>query len=168
MKPLLLHQITPEIKAKALRYLMFLKKKRNCVIKGRGCADGRPQRIYKTKEETSSLTASIESILITSVMDALENRDIAYVDIPGSFLQTKASDVTIIKLQGEVVDALLRINPTWTKYVVYLGEKMIPTIYSEAIKALYGTLDTSTLFYENLCSCLMDELGFKRNGTDMI
>ena len=51
---------------------MFLKKKRNGAIKGRGCADGRPQRIYKTKVETSSPIASIEEIFITSAMDALE------------------------------------------------------------------------------------------------
>ena len=113
MKSLLPQQITPEIKVKALGYLMFLKKKINGVIKGRGCADGRPQHIYKTKEETSSPTASIESIFITSVMDALENRDVAHVNIPGAFLQTKASNGTIIKLQGAVVDALLRINPSW-------------------------------------------------------
>ena len=72
VKPLLPHQITLEIKSKALGYLMFLKKKRNGVIKGRGCADGRPQRIYKTKVETSSPIASIEEIFITSAMDALE------------------------------------------------------------------------------------------------
>ena len=31
---------------KALRYLMFLKEKRDGTIKARGCADGRLQRIY--------------------------------------------------------------------------------------------------------------------------
>ena len=31
-------------KKRALQYLMFLKKKRNGKIKGRGCADGRKQR----------------------------------------------------------------------------------------------------------------------------
>ena len=34
---------------KALRYLMFLKEKRDGTIKARGCADGRPQRIYTGK-----------------------------------------------------------------------------------------------------------------------
>ncbi len=41
-------------KRDALEYLMFLKKKRCGRIKGRGWADGRKQRIYKTKEETSA------------------------------------------------------------------------------------------------------------------
>ena len=48
------NMLTNEEKKKALHYLMFLKKKRCGRIKGRGCADGRKQRIYKTKEETSA------------------------------------------------------------------------------------------------------------------
>jgi hypothetical protein len=43
----------------ALKYLMFLKQKRCGKIKGRGCADGRPQRNYTTKEELSSPTVAI-------------------------------------------------------------------------------------------------------------
>ena len=49
VKPLKPSQVTKEIKAKALAYLMFLKMKTNGEIKARGCADGRPQRVCKTK-----------------------------------------------------------------------------------------------------------------------
>ena len=45
---------------------------------------------------------------------------------------------------------LLTIDPTWKKYVVYEGKKRVPTIYTEADKALYGTVDVSKLFFENL------------------
>ena len=79
-------------------------------------------------------------------MDAKEERDTAYVDIPGACVQIDVSDGTIIKLQEVTVDALLQINPTWKKYVVYIGNKQVPTIYSEAIKALYGSADASKLF----------------------
>ena len=92
---------------------MFLKNNINGAIKGRGCADSRPQQVYKTKEEMSSPTACIKSIFITAIMEAKEKRDVAVVNIPGAFLQTKASDGTIIKLQGAVVEAMLRINPSW-------------------------------------------------------
>ena len=44
------HEITNQQKKAALKYLMFLKEKRDGVVKGRGCADGRKQRLYKTKE----------------------------------------------------------------------------------------------------------------------
>ena len=46
----------------ALQYLMFLKKKRDGTIKGRGCADGRKQRRYITKSDASSPTISTEDV----------------------------------------------------------------------------------------------------------
>ena len=166
VRPLKPSQITNEVKRKALAYLMFLKMKSNGEIKARGCADGRPQRVYKTKEETSSPTAAVESIFITCAMAAKERRDVATLDIPGAFLQTEASDETFIKLQGAIVEALLKINPDWNEFVVYEGRKKVPTIYSEALKALYGTVDASKLFFEDLSSFLINELGFIRNPYD--
>ena len=154
------------MKNKALGYLIFLKEKRNGDIKGRGCADGRPQRLFKSKEETSSPTAITESIFITGLIDAQENRDVAIVDIPGAFLQTNASSNTIIKLQGAIVKIMLKINPEWRKYVIYEGKNSTPTIYSEAIKALYGTVDAAKLFYDNLQHVLVKELGFTTNDYD--
>ena len=56
--PLLPQEITKNLKTKALGYLVFLKKKRNGETKGRCRADGRPQRLYKSKEETCSPTAA--------------------------------------------------------------------------------------------------------------
>ena len=41
-------KLTTAQKKAALKYLMFLKQKRCGKIKGRGCADGRKQRLYKT------------------------------------------------------------------------------------------------------------------------
>ena len=160
MKPLKPSQIKKEIKNKALAYLMFLKMKTSGEIKARGCADGRPQRVYKSKQETFSPTAAIESIFITSVMTAKEGRDVATVDIPVAYLQTEASDETFIKLQGAIVDSLLNINPDWKQYVIYEGIKKIPTIYSEALKALYGTVDASELFFEDLSKFFAGQFGF--------
>jgi hypothetical protein len=55
IEPKSAHMISCEETLAAL-CLMFLKQKRCGKIKGRGCADGRPQRLYKTKEETSAPT----------------------------------------------------------------------------------------------------------------
>jgi len=43
VKPLRPEDITSDTRQKAIGYLMFLKENRNGYIKGRGCADGRPQ-----------------------------------------------------------------------------------------------------------------------------
>jgi len=39
------NDLSYEERRKVLRYLMFLKEKKDGTIKARGCADGRPQRI---------------------------------------------------------------------------------------------------------------------------
>ena len=50
--------------------------------------------------------------------------------------------------------------------MIYKGKNKTPTIYSEAVKALYGTADAAKLFYDNLSSFLTDDMGFKRNSYD--
>ena len=47
--PKLPSELPPDIRAQALPYLMFLKRKRCGTIKGRGCADGRRQREFISK-----------------------------------------------------------------------------------------------------------------------
>ena len=79
--------LSREQKSKALGYLMFLKQKRCGQIKGRGCADGRKQRVWTTKEEATSSTVSTEAVLLTSVIDAKERQEVMTVDIPGAFMQ---------------------------------------------------------------------------------
>ena len=51
MCPLLPTEITENVKAKALGYLIFLNEKRNGEIKGRGYADGRPQNFISPKRK---------------------------------------------------------------------------------------------------------------------
>ena len=62
---------------------------------------------------------------------------------------------------------LIKVNPEWKQFIVYEGRKHVPTIYSEAIKTLYGILDATKLFYNNFSSFLVSELGFKENLYDM-
>jgi hypothetical protein len=73
MSPIDKYDLTPEEQKGALRYLMFLKEKQCGAIKGRGCADGRSQRGYMTKVETSSPTIATKSLMLTCVIDAVKN-----------------------------------------------------------------------------------------------
>jgi hypothetical protein len=86
----------------ALCYLMFLKEKRCGKIKGRGCADGRKQREYMTKEETSSPTVAIESVMLSCMIDAHEGRNVATADIPGAFMQTYMEGTVHMMLEGKM------------------------------------------------------------------
>jgi hypothetical protein len=83
-----------------LHYLMSLKKKRCGRIKGCRCADGRKQRIYKTKEATSTPTVATESLMLSCVIDAKEQRTVVTANIPGAFMQADMDKVIQMKLEG--------------------------------------------------------------------
>ena len=68
--------LTWDIRKQALGYLMFLKRKRSGKMKGRGCADGRPDREYITKEESSSPTVSLYALIGSCLMDAIDGRKV--------------------------------------------------------------------------------------------
>jgi Reverse transcriptase (RNA-dependent DNA polymerase) len=157
-------ELTPDQKKNSLKYLMFLKEKRCGRIKGRGCADGRKQRVYKTKIETSSPTVSIESLMLSCMIDAMEAWDIATCDIPGAFMQADIDEEIHVKFDGELVDLLLKVDPTLGKYVTMeRGKKVLYTLLN---KALYGTVQASLLFWKRLSSFLIDKHGYKRNPYD--
>ena len=83
------HQLIKEERIRALKYLMYLKEKRDGKVKGRGCVNRQSQRLYTHRIEASSSTPALTAIMLTSTIDAFEKRDVATVDIPGAFLQTK-------------------------------------------------------------------------------
>ena len=67
---------------------LFLKLKHDATIKGRMVAGRDKQCGYIPKEEATSPTASLESVLLTAVIDAKEGQDIAICDVPNAFIQT--------------------------------------------------------------------------------
>ena len=66
---------------------MFMKQKRCGKIKGRGCSDGRKQRKYLTKDDTSAPTVATEALFLTCIINSMEHRKVAAVEIPGAFMQ---------------------------------------------------------------------------------
>ena len=55
-------------------------------MKGRGCADSRPQQEYIIKKESSSPTVSLYARMSSCLMDTMNNGKVKTVDIPGVFL----------------------------------------------------------------------------------
>jgi hypothetical protein len=164
MTPRAANLLTREEKRRALQYLMYLKKKRCGRIKGRGCADGRKQRVYKSKEESSSPTVAIESLFLTAIIDAKERRDVATCDIPGAFLHADIDEVLHMQIDGPMAKLLVDIDPDL--YEPYLTEENgKPVIYVKLKKALYGTLQAALLFWRNLSGFLMEH-GFELNPYD--
>ena len=89
---------------------MYLKRKNCGRIKGRGCADGRKLRNTINKSEATSPTVSIEAVLVTCMVDALEGREVAVIDIPGAYLHAEMDDVVFVRFHGKVVELLEKID----------------------------------------------------------
>ncbi len=141
--------LTKEQKRASLRCLMFLTKKRCGRIKARGCADGRKQRETTRKEDASAPTVSIEAVMLSATVDAMEGRDVAAVDIPGAFMQADMDEVVHVKFEGEIAEMLVKLDPKlYRKYVKDENGKSV--LYVELLKALYGTLKTALLFWKLL------------------
>jgi hypothetical protein len=159
-------EINKNIRYEALNYLMFLKRKRCGKIKARGCADGRPQREYISKDESSSPTVSIYALMTSCLMDAIEGRKVATCDIPGAFLQADwpAERDCYLKFEGAMVSMICDIDPKYKKNIVY-GKNGRKYIYAKLTKAVYGTLLGAILFYEKLTKQL-EEWGYEPNCYD--
>jgi hypothetical protein len=75
-------------------------------------AGGNKQRDCISKEDASSPTVATELALLSCVVDAKEERDVAIVNVPSTFMQARVGDekhVAFIKTQGVLVDVLVEI-----------------------------------------------------------
>ncbi len=93
---------------------MFVEEKRNRKLKARKVIGGNKQRDYITREDASSPTVSAEAVMFTCVIGALEERDVAVVDIPNAFFQTVIKHKehhVIVHIRGTLVDILVNIAP---------------------------------------------------------
>jgi hypothetical protein len=159
-------EVNKTIRFEALNYLMFLKRKRCGKVKARGCADGRPQREYISKDESSSPTVSIYALMTSCLMDAIEERKVATCDIPGAFLQADwpADRDCYLKFEGAMVSMICDIDPKYNKNIVY-GKNGRKYVYAKLTKAVYGTLLGAILFYQKLSKQLID-WGYESNYYD--
>jgi hypothetical protein len=147
---------------------MFLKEKCDGKIKGRTVAGGNKQRDYISKEDASSPTVATESILLSCIIDAEEERDVAVIDIPNAFVQTRVEDekdMAIIKLRGVLVDILVEIAPDVYKSYATTDKKGVRQLLVQCQNALYGTMVASLLYYRKFTKSLM-EIGFELNPYD--
>ena len=99
---------------KVLEYHLFLKQKRDHSIKGRMVACGNNQRGHIDKTNATSLTAALESVLLTSTIDAKEGRDVDIIDIPNAFVTKRIEDkkdIVIIRLRGKLAEPLVATAP---------------------------------------------------------
>ena len=74
--PKRMSELTNDQQSKVLQSHMFVVRKRTGETKARMVAGGNLQRGHVTKEESSSPTVSTKSVLLTLIIDAIEERDV--------------------------------------------------------------------------------------------
>eukprot|EP00178_Gracilaria_changii_P013526 TRINITY_DN381_c1_g1_i1.p1 TRINITY_DN381_c1_g1~~TRINITY_DN381_c1_g1_i1.p1 ORF type:complete len:1004 (-),score=118.29 TRINITY_DN381_c1_g1_i1:1292-3985(-) len=157
--------LSKEDRQEALQYLMFLKRKRDGRVKGRGCADGRKQRQDAKKGDASSPTISTEAVFLILTIAAKEGRDVMTMDICGAFLQAQLKGERVhVRFEGRMAELLALIDPKLYRPNIIM-EKGKPVLYAELQRALYGMLESTLRFWEQALSDL-SELGFSVNPYD--
>jgi hypothetical protein len=136
--------------SKILDLHVFVKKKRSGQIKACKVAGGNKQRDFISKENASSPKVATESVLLTSLVDAQENCNVAIIDIPNAFIQTVVEDnkdKVVMRIRGHMADILVKV--ALKVYGPYLstdkqGRKQLLV---ECLNAIYSTMVASLLYY---------------------
>jgi hypothetical protein len=122
---LVANDITKEQKRGALRAISVIKEKRCGKRKGRTVADGRPQKALYTKDETTSPMISTDALMMSIMIDAWERRDVVTADVAGAYLHAEFEDFVILRMEGESVDIMCRVNERYKHFVVYENGKKV-------------------------------------------
>ena len=135
----------------------------NPVIKARSLFNGKVHRGLYSKEETASPTVAHDSFFLTSIVDAIEERDVAVTDIKGAYLNAKMKDFVVMRIYGKSVDLFCKLDESLKEFVV--KEKGTKVLYVQLDKALYGCVQSALLWYETY-SRLLKDMGFEVNPYD--
>ncbi len=103
----------------------------------------------------------LESVFITSTIDAKESRKVVTSNIPGAFLHANNDDYVIMMMVGVLVELMVKTNPKLYRQYGVL-EKGRSVLYLQLQKALYGRMNSALLFYMKLVTELQ-EMGFEIN-----
>jgi hypothetical protein len=163
-RPVHWKDVNKERRKQILKLHVFVKKKRMGQIKARKVAGGNKQRDFISKENVSSPTVATESALLTSLVDAQENRDIIIVDIPNAFIQTvmeNNEDKVVMRIRGHMVDVLVKVAPRVYGPYVSTDKQGRTQLLVKCLNAIYGMI----LHYCNFTRSLKNQ-GYVMNPYD--
>jgi Reverse transcriptase (RNA-dependent DNA polymerase) len=163
LEPLNSFELTNEQKSESLRALSVIEEKRDGKLKGRTIADGSAQKGKFSKSETGSPTVASDVVLLTTMIDAYENRDVAVADVTGAYLHAHMKDFISMRFTGWVVDLLCEVNPEYSQFAAYEGKTKV--LYVRCNKAIYRCVVSGMLWYE-LFSQTLEKHGFTINPYD--
>ncbi len=115
---------------------------------------GNKQQDYIMTEDVSSPKISADAVMLTCVINALEDQDIAVIDIPNAFVQSVSKDdvhPVIVHIRGPLVDILVSI--ALDVYGPYkstnkAGQKVLLV---QCLNAVYGTMVAEFFVIQEVC-----------------
>ncbi|KAG7373061.1 reverse transcriptase RNA-dependent DNA polymerase [Nitzschia inconspicua] len=79
-------------------------------------------------------------------------------------MQADMDELLHLKLDGTILEILLRMEPSYCQFVTYERGKKV--LYTQLDKVLYGALQSALLFWKKLTAYVVDTLGFEINPFD--
>jgi hypothetical protein len=148
-KPMYRHELTQAQKEHILESHIFVEEKQHGKIKARKVVGGNKQQDYITKEDVSSPTVSAKAVMLTCMIDALKDQDIAIINIPNEFVQTVVNDeehLVVIRIRGPLVDILVSIAPDVYGPYVSTNKAGQKVLLVQCLKAVYRTMVAALLY----------------------
>ncbi len=108
---------------------------------------------------------STESVFITAVIDAHEERDVGCLDIPGAFLHVNSNKDINMTLKGKLAELMVQVALNIYQKYVTVDRRGMPILYVKIWKALYELLRSPLLFHCKLVNNL-EGAGFVLNPYD--
>jgi len=105
--------------------------------------------------DISSPAVRTDSVLMVAAIAAWERRTVATVDTGGVYLKADMEDPAV-----QVSDLLCQLDESYRPFVQIKG-----TIVVKLLKALYGCVQSSLLWYRHLKSSV-ESIGFEANAKD--
>jgi hypothetical protein len=167
-KPMHLHELSTAQKEHILKSHIFVEEKQDGKIKTRKVIGGNKQQGYITKEDVSSPTVSAEVVMLTCMIGALKDQDIAVIDIPNAYVQTVVEDEehhVIICIRGPFVDILMSIAPDVYGPYVSTNKAGQKVLLVQCLNAVYGTMVAALLYYKKFVKSFTKQ-GYKINPHD--
>jgi hypothetical protein len=167
-RPVHWKDVNKERQKQILELHVFVKKKRTGQIKVRKVVGVNKQRDFISKENASTPIVATESVLLTSLVDAQENRVIAIVDILNAFIQTiveNIEDKVVMRIRGHMVDVFVKVAPRVYGPYVSTNKQGRKQLLVECLNAIYEMMVASLLYYCKFTRSLKNQ-GYVMNPYD--
>jgi hypothetical protein len=164
-KPVHWKEVNKEKQKQILELHIFVKKKRSGQIKAHKVAGGNKQRDFISEENASSPTVATELVLLTSLVDAQENRNAAIVDFPNAFIQTVVEDnkdKVVVRIREHMADILVKVAPKVYGPYMSTNKQGRKQLLVECLNAIYSMMVASLLYYWKFTRSLKNQ-GYMMN-----